>query len=179
MLLKKIENETFFQWPDHKLGTHDKTKDKRMYCTYHQGQGHYTTACKSFKAYLKTLTTIGNLDGYIDQEKTLAQAQNSGIAAATLEEPVIIHVIHGPVTKIMKERLHKEINRTTSAMQVLSVGQALKRKLPTKDSQWTITVTEKDLEGVQFLHNDALVITLGVHKATVKRILVTKGVQPR
>lgn len=81
--------------------------------------------------------------------------------------------------KITKERLHKEINRATSAMQVLSVGQALKRKLPTKDSQWTITNIEKDLEGVQFLHNDALVITFGVHKATIKRILVTKGVQPR
>lgn len=82
MLLRKIENEGFFRWPDHKMGTQEKTKDKNVYCTYHQEQGHYTTACKPFKAYLQSRVSAGNLDSYIDKDKTLTRAQNAGAAAA-------------------------------------------------------------------------------------------------
>lgn len=96
------------------------------------------------KLIWRLLLSGGHLDRFIDQAKTLEGAQNTGAGPIGEKKPIIMHVIYGPVTKTMESRFHKESDQVTSA----TVGKAPKQKLPTKESQWTIKFTEKDLEGL-------------------------------
>lgn len=41
--------------------------------------------------------------------------------------------------------------------------------------KWTISFTEKDLDRIQLLHNDALVVTLRIGPFNVRRVLVDQG----
>ncbi|XP_058185757.1 uncharacterized protein LOC131302982 [Rhododendron vialii] len=132
-----------------------------------------TTACKPFKAYLEQLVAEGHLNNFIDHEKTKARAERA--ENHTEEEVQTIHVIHGPLNSEAARIIRAKLNDATSSKHVILLGPESKRPRTDNGSKWTITFTEKDLDRVQLLHNDALVVTLRIRTYNVRRVLVDQG----
>ena len=60
-----------FRWPTEKMGTEGAHNgDRRVFCTYHNEQGHYTAACQPYKLYLEELVRLGRMEEWIDRAKT-------------------------------------------------------------------------------------------------------------
>lgn len=64
----------------------------------------------------------------------MEQTRNSDTGAPGGEEALIVNVIHGQVCNETATKLHRELDRATSVMQVLSVGKAPKQNLATKEA---------------------------------------------
>jgi ribonuclease HI len=182
-LLTEIGRKRWFVWPEDKTGSDPNQKGK---CSYHNELGHYTTGCRPYKAHLERLVAEGRLDEWIDRNRTPARGrgpvpQALGVEAAHPQQNQnpprrgVVDVIHGPISKARADTMHAELKKVEAAMQVLSVGQAPKRKFQEPQDPWAITFTERDLEGLELPHDDALVIELSVDDLTVRRILVDQG----
>ncbi|XP_058223074.1 uncharacterized protein LOC131332790 [Rhododendron vialii] len=53
-IIDQVKDQPFFSFPNQKLGTENgKIKNPIVRCSYHNEQGHFTTACKPFKSYLE------------------------------------------------------------------------------------------------------------------------------
>lgn len=170
-LIDKIQDEPYFSFPNAKMGTENgRTKNERVRCSYHKEQGHFTTGCKPFKAFLEQLVAAGHLRAYIDQNKTDARAART-VAQAEDDIP-IINVIHGLADPEETARLHAEIK---DAKLVMNIGSDAKRFRKDSSAKCAITFTERDLDNVQLPHSDALVVTLRIGPAFVKRVLVDQG----
>ncbi|KAI8573233.1 hypothetical protein RHMOL_Rhmol01G0262700 [Rhododendron molle] len=53
-IINQVKDQPFFSFPNQKLSTENgKIKNPIVRCSYHNEQGHFTTACKPFKAYLE------------------------------------------------------------------------------------------------------------------------------
>lgn len=56
-----------FRWLMEKMGTKGaRDGDHRVFCTYYNEQGHYTTTCKPFKLYFEELVRLGRMENWID-----------------------------------------------------------------------------------------------------------------
>lgn len=88
---------------------------------------------------------------------------------------MVIHVIHGPVTKEFEAQLRTELDQALTFKQVVSVGPSSKRPKVEDVPKWTITFIEHVHERVQTLHIDALVVLVQIGMHDVKRVLVDQG----
>lgn len=70
--------------------------------------------------------------------------------------------------------LHSELYRPSPSSKVMTIQPSPKRKMDACDT-WAITFTEQDMEGVDFLHNDALVLSISIQRKMVRRVLVDQG----
>ncbi|XP_058219448.1 uncharacterized protein LOC131330008 [Rhododendron vialii] len=173
-IIDQVKDQPFFSFPNQKLGIEKgKTKNPIIRCSYHNEQGHFTTACKPFKAYLEQLVTGGHLDNPIDHDKTRAWAQH--VKAQSEEEIQTIHVIHGPLNAEATCDIRAELNDASSSKHVMLVGLKPKCARTEDVSMWIISFTKKDLDSVQLPHNDALVVTLHIGTFNVWRVLVDQG----
>ncbi|CAN6720410.1 unnamed protein product [Malus baccata var. baccata] len=55
--------------------------DQTMYCEFHQGPGHTTNGCQTWKQYLEKLTNEGRCDKYLD--KSMTQPTQAGEISIT------------------------------------------------------------------------------------------------
>ncbi|XP_028079845.1 uncharacterized protein LOC114281549 [Camellia sinensis] len=87
---------------------------------------------------------------------------------------LVINVIHGMTDPQRENAFRGEIQRATHLQQVMSVRPLLKKsRTEAKRSQFDIVFSEKDLEGIQHPHIDALTVTISVvNKFDVKRVLI-------
>lgn len=106
---------------------------------------------------------------HIDRAKTPTANPNPN------EQWLVIHIIHGPITKESETNLRADLDRASTCKQILSVGPDSKLLRAEDVSKWTNTVTKRDLETVQIPHTDALVVTVQIGIHDVKRVLVDQG----
>ncbi|XP_028076156.1 uncharacterized protein LOC114278338 [Camellia sinensis] len=176
-ILEKIKREPFFVWPPKMLG-YSTRRNQKLRCTYHQDKGHMTQNCKALKQHLEDLVAAGHLWDYIDQDKEVTEPGNPP-QEPNIEHPpwLIINVIHGTTTQEPEEALKEEFAKAVQIQQVMSVEPASKKvRSATKPPLSTVSFTRKDLEGIQYLHTDALIITVEIGKRfDVKRVLVDQG----
>ena len=59
-VLEKVKNESFFKWPNKKVGNPEKRK-RNLYCQYHRDHGHTTEDCRSLWDHLDQLVREGKL----------------------------------------------------------------------------------------------------------------------
>lgn len=71
--------------------------------------------------------------------------------------------------------MHTELQKMEAAMQVMTLGRALKRKYEELIYPYTISFSEQDLDRLQLPHDDALVIEISIDHVEVWRILVDQG----
>ncbi|XP_058223146.1 uncharacterized protein LOC131332855 [Rhododendron vialii] len=173
-IINQVKDQPFFSFSNQKLGTENgKIKNPIVRCSYHNEQGHFTTACKPFKAYLELLVAEGHLDNFIDHEKTRARAQCTENHAE--EEVQTIHVIHEPLNSEAACIICAELNDATFSKHVMLLGPESKRPRTDAGSKWTITFTEKDLDRIQLSHYNAFVVTLLIRTYNVRRVLIDQG----
>ena len=176
-LLEKIKGEPYFVWPPKMMGDLARC-NQEWRCTYHREKGHKTQNCRDLKRHLEDLVTAGHLQQWIDVEKTRAKQGQLPIPLPEDQAPrLVINVIHGMTDPQRENALRGEIQRATHLQQVMSVGPLFKKsRTEAKPSQFNIVFSEKDLEGIQHPHTDALIITVGVaNKFDVKQVLIDQG----
>jgi len=86
--------------------------------------------------------------------------------------PGLVATIHGPVGKAQADAMHAELQKMEATMQVMTLGSAPKRKYEEPVEPYTISFSERDLDGLQFPHDDALVLEISIDDVDVRRILV-------
>ncbi|KAG5536375.1 hypothetical protein RHGRI_023967 [Rhododendron griersonianum] len=69
--------------------------------------------------------------------------------------------------------LHRELYQP-SPSEVMVKQSSMKRKMDARHTL-KVTFTERDMEGVSFPHNDALVLSLPIQRKMVRRVLVDQG----
>ncbi|XP_028071749.1 uncharacterized protein LOC114274078 [Camellia sinensis] len=176
-LVEKLKGEAFFVWPA-KMPGDPARRNQTLRCTYHREKGHKTQNCRALKQHLEDLVTAGHLQQWIDVDKT---REKKGLDQAPLEENhaprLVINVIHGMTDPERENTIRGEIQRATHIQQVMSVGPPPKKsKTEARPSRFNVVFTERDLEGIQHPHTDALIVTVGVaNKFDVKRVLIDQG----
>ncbi|XP_028124329.1 uncharacterized protein LOC114321358 [Camellia sinensis] len=149
--------------------------NQTLRCTYYREKGHKTQNCRALKQYLEDLVTAGHLQQWIDVDKTREkQGQNQTPPEENRAPRLVINVIHGMADPERENAFRGEIQRATHLQRVMLVGPPPKKsKTETRPSRLNVVFTEKDLEGIQHPHTDALIITVGVaNKFDVKRVLI-------
>lgn len=139
-----------------------------MYCSFHDEQGHYTTACQPFKLYLEELVKQGRMDRWIDRTKS----PDAGFQPRAQDLDGVVQCIHGPMDQDRANELHRELYQPSS--EVMMIQPSTKRKMDARRT-WKISFTEQDMEGISFPHNDALVLSIPLQRKMVRRVLIDQG----
>ncbi|XP_028101781.1 uncharacterized protein LOC114301076 [Camellia sinensis] len=147
------------------LGDPARCNQKLRY-THYQDRENMTQNCRALKQHLEDLVAVGHLRDYIDQDKAVTE-QGNLLPEPNIEYPswLVIDIIHGTTSHEREEALQEEITKVVQIQQVMSVGPVPKkvRTVP-KPPLCTVSFTRKDLDGIQYPHSDALIMTVGVGK---------------
>uniref|UniRef100_A0A2N9HSY3 RNase H type-1 domain-containing protein n=1 Tax=Fagus sylvatica TaxID=28930 RepID=A0A2N9HSY3_FAGSY len=144
-ILPQIKNKPYFAWPA-RLNGDPASRESMPYCAYHRERGHLTETCRNYKALLEEVGPGWAPSPICGQYQASTTAERRPGKAAHLRE--VFQVSEG-VTPAPK-RLRKEMTEE-------------------------IIFTDRDLEGVQLPHSDALVVTMQIGDYEVKRILIDPG----
>ncbi|XP_022881079.1 uncharacterized protein LOC111398400 [Olea europaea var. sylvestris] len=146
-----------------------QSRDMSKYCEFHRDHGHTTENCKALQRELEALIKRGLLGSYVGNDK---RPKNDGGRERASEakrdgQPTagIINIIVGGIAS----GGDSNIGRKQYARQYMTTPKAHHGDLE------DITFGMKDLEGVSFPHDDALVISTIVANFEVKRILIDNG----
>ena len=75
-VLEKIKNEPFFKWPNKMIGDLKK-RNQKLYCHYHQEQGHTTEDCRNLWDHLDQLVGEGKLKSLLHHSSGQGNQTNS------------------------------------------------------------------------------------------------------
>ncbi|XP_022861072.1 uncharacterized protein LOC111381515 [Olea europaea var. sylvestris] len=162
----EIKDLKELKWPP-RLRSLPENRDKTKYCDFHGDHGHTTESCLALKQQIEAFIKRGFLDSYTSHGKRPRNKQNNVQEGRGSEPPMagIINVIVGGTTSNGDTNSgHKQYARQLPSSSNTDIAH-------TKD----ITFGSKDLEGISFLHDDALVISAFIANFKVKRILVDNG----
>ncbi|XP_022897501.1 uncharacterized protein LOC111411176 [Olea europaea var. sylvestris] len=165
-ILMEIKDLKELKWPP-RMRSLPEDRDKTKYCDFHRDHGHTTEGCLALKQQIEALIRRGFFGSYTCHEKCPRKKQNNIQEGRSCEPPTasIINVI---------------IGGTASGGDTNSGRKKYAKQLPvSSNTDFThtedITFGSKDLEGISFPHDDALVISAIIANFEVKRILVDNG----
>ncbi|XP_022890991.1 uncharacterized protein LOC111406040 [Olea europaea var. sylvestris] len=143
------------------------SRDRTKYCDFHRDHGHTTEGCLALKQQIEALIRRGFLGSYTSHEKRPRNKQNNIHEGRSSEPPIA-----GTINVI--------IGGTASGGDANNGRKKYAKQLPVSpgtDLAHTedITFGSKDLEGISFPHDDALVISAIIANFEIKRILVDNG----
>nr|XP_028952589.1 uncharacterized protein LOC114822423 [Malus domestica] len=141
--------------------------DHTKYCAFHRGPGHTTYDCYTWKNYLEKLVKEGKVDRYLDKPAVQPRRNADGD-----EEPSTKMI---RINDIFVESEHL---RATNNSKKRKIQQALLiSQVQSVDTQPgpIIGFTEQDVEGVDFPHDDALVVSVQLAHAIVDKMMVDNG----
>lgn len=156
----------------------DIRKSKDLYFRYHNDYGHDIEKLFQLKDEFERLINRGYLKKFIanaprreekGKGKKKDQPEESKDQPLRMEPPSrIIHVIvGGPATEGTFQAGRKRY--------ACSISLVTSNPAPLKCSDF-IVCTEKDMEGVNFSHYDAIIIKANIGRAEVRRIFVDNGI---
>ncbi|XP_022851090.1 uncharacterized protein LOC111372895 [Olea europaea var. sylvestris] len=156
------------KWPA-RMRSPPQSRDMSKYCEFHRDHGHTTENCKALQREIEALIKRGLLSSYVGNDKRpkndcgterASEAKRDGQPTAR-----IINIIVGGIAS----GGDSNTGRKQYARQYMTSSKAYHGDLE------GITFGMKDLEGVSFPHDDALIISAIVANFEVKRILVDNG----
>ncbi|XP_038702595.1 uncharacterized protein LOC119999151 [Tripterygium wilfordii] len=154
------------------------TRNQSKWCSYHRDEGHRTADSREFKRHLEELVQQGHLKEFIDKEKTAVEKKGEPQSKERGEPSY--YVVNFIDAMVPDARLGNAIRRTEyrrvrhqQEVMRMDLNPSLGTKRPREVT--AITFTKEDATGVIFPHNDALVISLQIGAATVKRMIVDQG----
>ncbi|KAM2185676.1 hypothetical protein ACFX1Q_030653 [Malus domestica] len=157
-----------------------KKRDRNKMCAHHNDFGHATNDCRSLRNQVEAMLKNGMLSQYRVESRDKCK-NDRGLQAVTgnigADERLLdINVIHGgPQPLEGREACYWsqrwEAEKSRRVHNITSAPEASKAL----DNLGVISFSQKDLKGIQFPHNDALVVTLRVANSRVKRIMIDRG----
>ncbi|XP_068304177.1 uncharacterized protein [Pyrus communis] len=150
-ILCDIKKEPWFKLPKQSKGDTSKL-DHTKYCAFHRGPCYTTDDCYTWKNYLEKLMKEGKVDRYLD--KPAAQLRRN--TDEDEEPPTKMIRING----IFAESKHlgaTNNSKKRKIMQALLISQV--QAVDTQPGP-IIGFTKQDAEGVDFPHDDALVVSV-------------------
>uniref|UniRef100_A0A2N9FLW9 Uncharacterized protein n=1 Tax=Fagus sylvatica TaxID=28930 RepID=A0A2N9FLW9_FAGSY len=169
-ILPQIKNKPYFVWPA-KLGGDPASRELMPYCAYHRERGHLTETCKNYKALLEELVRDGHLHQFIDSTQQQQRREHVPKPKAPIGTIEVIH------SHARADDLRRETRAAAHLREVFQVSEGVTPapKRLRKEMTEEIIFTDRDLEGVQLPHSDALVVTMQIGDFEVKRILIDPG----
>ena len=174
-----IHNLLDFRWPE-PIKTDPARRDQNRRCSYHKDHDHTTEQCKSLHYLVEKLIKVGHLKQYIRttgrQRETMKEVAIQALASPVAPK-VVINYIHGsPVddrhsSKWQRRRLlciTSIRERVNSIKHNFSEGNV-------RPIDGIVTFPPVDANRILQLHEDDLVLTLGVGGFDVRRVLVDPG----
>ncbi|XP_022888909.1 uncharacterized protein LOC111404317 [Olea europaea var. sylvestris] len=167
-ILMEIKDSKELKWPP-KLRSPPDTRDKSKYCDFHRNHGHTMEDCFALKRKIEALLEWGFLGSYVSNDKHPRNNQNRDKCPEGWgnKQPTV------GIINIIVEGI------ALGGIQVAGVnnmpGSLQSSRNQISDLQRTSFFGTRDLEGIAFPHNDALVISVIIANFEVKRILVDNG----
>ncbi|XP_022861322.1 uncharacterized protein LOC111381740 [Olea europaea var. sylvestris] len=164
----EIKDMKELKWPA-RMRSPPQSRDMSKYCEFHRDHGPTTENCKALQWEIEALIKRGFLSSYVGNDKCpkndcgrerASEAKRDGQPTAG-----IINIIVGDIAS----GGDSNIGRKQYARQYMTSSKEHHSDLD------DITFGMKDLEGVSFPHDDALVISAIVANFEVKRILIDNG----
>jgi hypothetical protein len=169
-ILPQIKNKPYFAWPA-RLNGDPASRESMPYCAYHRERGHLTETCRNYKALLEELVRDGHLHQFLDNTKLQQQRVHNPKPKAPIGTIDVIH------SHARADNLRTETREAAHLREVFQVSEGVTPapKRLRKEMTEEIIFTDRDLEGVQLPHSDALVVTMQIGDFEVKRILIDPG----
>jgi hypothetical protein len=166
-ILPQIKDKPYFVWPT-KMGGDPIFKESKPFCTYHREKAHLTENCRNYKAFLEELVLDGHLRQFIDSTKHQQQREHVPKPKAPVGTIDVIH------SYSWADNLRAETRTAAHLREVFQVSKGITPVLKRlkKETMEEIIFTDRDLEGVQLPHSNALVVTMQIGNFEVKRILI-------
>lgn len=147
-ILKKVRDKPFY-YPPKPMQTPPESRSLGRHCDYHETHGHKTENCLSLKYFIEGQIEKGNMGQYI--------ARNPEKAEASGKKNIVNVVLGGSSSPPPSPDQGDEV------MIIQSFPEQI------------ISFSNRDFEGTNPNHNDALVVTLDIHENEVRRLLVDNG----
>ena len=150
------------------MGGDPAFRELKPFCAYHREKGHLTENCRNYKALLEELVRDGHLRQFIDNAKQQQQREHVPKPKAPIGTIDVIH------SYARADNLRAETQTTAHLRKVFQVSEGVTPvpKRLKKEMTKEIIFTNRDLEGVQVPHSDALVVAMQIDDFEVKRILI-------
>ncbi|XP_058103728.1 uncharacterized protein LOC131247786 [Magnolia sinica] len=156
--------------PSRKPEADVEPRDKRKYCRFHHDHSHNTSDCVDLKDEIETLIRKGHLRRYTEEKSAQREEQLS----KTVEEPVKIRTIFGGSSSGGdSNRARKAHSRKSDPEHYVHMTERLKKEL--RVSSCSLTFTKDDACGIQYSHDNTLLVAMTIVNHKVYRILVDIG----
>ncbi|KAJ8464738.1 hypothetical protein OPV22_027290 [Ensete ventricosum] len=169
--LNSTRTEIFFQIQEKELlktpspmKSHPERRDKRRYCRFHREYGHDTEECRDLHYQIEDLIRRGHLRRYVREQPPLPDGRPSRDLSPRPQGPIekqIDVIFGGPVSS----------GNSSSARKAYARSEAGKRPLHHEDLDATFRSEDKEHSS----HDDALVISIRMANAYVKRVMIDTG----
>ncbi|RZR95563.1 hypothetical protein BHM03_00024423 [Ensete ventricosum] len=143
------------------MKSHPERRDKRRYCRFHREYGHDTEECHDLQYQIEDLIRRGHLRRYVREQSSLPDGRpprdSSPLPKGPVEKQIDV-IFRGPASG----------GNSSSARQAYVRSEVGKRSLPDED----LDVTFKSGGEERPCHDDALVISVCMANAYVKRVMI-------
>ncbi|XP_070682894.1 uncharacterized protein [Malus domestica] len=155
-------------------------QDRNKMCAHHNDFGHTTNDCQSLRNQVEAILKKGMLSQYHiesrDEHKNDGRLQAVTGNIGTDKRLLDINIIHGGPEpsegrEVRYRSQRREAEKSRHVHNITSAPETSKAL----DNFRVISFSQKDLEGIQFPHNDALVVMLCVANSRVKRVMIDGG----
>ncbi|XP_070015732.1 uncharacterized protein [Nicotiana sylvestris] len=159
-----IERIKDTRWP-RSIQTDASQRNPNLMCKYHGTHGHKIEDCRQLKEEVARLFNEGHLREFLsDRAKNHLRERDANRKNEQEEPQHVIHMIvggvdvpQGPIFKRTKVSITREKRTRSYVPEVI------------------LSFNDEEEEGISQPHNDALVISILLHKVQVKRVLVDPG----
>ncbi|XP_010262512.1 PREDICTED: uncharacterized protein LOC104601030 [Nelumbo nucifera] len=157
-------------------------RNPNKYCHFHRDIGHDTESCRILKDEIKKLIHRDYLMQFVKRNERDSRPTNHSREAPELsrqqdrdQPPQDPPPIHRVINMITGGSILVGCNTTTGKNSVLELEQEDENPLKHPRVKEVIYFTEDDARGVQYPHDDALIVKMIINDFKVKRILVDSG----
>ncbi|CAB4286862.1 unnamed protein product [Prunus armeniaca] len=154
-------------------------QDRNKMCTHHNDFGHTTDEYRSLRYKVEAMLRKGMLTQYrAEPESRASEEGGSKTMTGNIanEELLEINTIHGRPNPVegKEARSRYEKRRAEKVRRINGIASASESAKALEKIR-VISFTQKDMEGIEFPHNDALVVTLRFANSMVKRVMIDGG----
>ncbi|XP_022892021.1 uncharacterized protein LOC111406891 [Olea europaea var. sylvestris] len=164
----EIKDMKELKWPSRMKSSPD-TRDRSKYYEFHRDYGHTNEDCQALQREIEAFIKRGLLRNYIDHDKGLKNERDNqkepGAGSSAQPTTGTINIIIGGIAS----------GGDTNSGRKQYACQHAHTPRESHDEVKEITFGARDLKGVSYAHDDALVVSAIVANFQVKRILIDNG----
>ncbi|XP_075669828.1 uncharacterized protein LOC142639553 [Castanea sativa] len=170
-VLKKIQNEPYFKWPN-KMAGDPMRRNQNLHCHYYRERGHTIEDCRTLWNHLEQLVKEGRLKQFLYQSNGQGDHSGSVNQVNTSSRPPLgmINVIFAA-----PGRTGSYPSMVTCVARALAEDSSFEPKRTKGNVPPILGFSKEDKIGTIQLHDDALVVTLRIGGYDVKRVMVDQG----